>query len=63
MSYYAVIFTSRLAPGAVGYEEAASAMVERVSQMPGFLGFDSAWGRREFYQEFKIRIAKVEDER
>jgi heme-degrading monooxygenase HmoA len=96
MSYYAVIFTSRLAPGAAGYEEAATAMVDRVSRMPGFLGFDSArgadglgitvsywqslealrnWGRdpehreiqdrgrREWYQEFKIRIAKVEEER
>ncbi|MGZ3710806.1 MAG: antibiotic biosynthesis monooxygenase family protein [Bdellovibrionota bacterium] len=95
MAYYAVIFTSQLSPNAAGYEQASEVMLERVSQMPGFLGFDSArgsdgkgitvsywdsvdalkaWGRdpehreiqergrREWYQDFRIRIGLVDEE-
>jgi heme-degrading monooxygenase HmoA len=28
----------------VGYEQASEAMIQRVSQLPGFLGFDSVRG-------------------
>ena len=41
--YYAVIFTSVLKADD-GYDEMSRRMVENVSRMPGFLGFDSARG-------------------
>ena len=41
--YYAVIFTSLLR-NHDGYDEMSRRMVENVSRMPGFLGFDSARG-------------------
>ncbi|MFE8070907.1 antibiotic biosynthesis monooxygenase [Marinobacteraceae bacterium S3BR75-40.1] len=40
--YYAVIFTSTLAPDDHGYDAMAQAMVDLASQQPGFLGIDSA---------------------
>jgi len=40
--YYAVIFTSKRTDGDNGYEEMANQMVEMGSQMPGFLGIESA---------------------
>ena len=50
--YYAVIFTSLLRNhdgydqnSLDGYEETSRRMVENVSRMPGFLGFDSARGQ------------------
>ena len=42
--YYAVIFTSALAPDDAGYGETADRMVELASTMPGFLGIESVRG-------------------
>lgn len=42
MAAYAVIFTSTLKPDSAGYAEASRRMLDKVSQMPGFLGTDSA---------------------
>jgi len=39
--YYAVIFTSRRAPGGPGYGPMAERMLELAAQHPGFLGVDS----------------------
>jgi heme-degrading monooxygenase HmoA len=42
--YWAVIFTSRLAPSAgdTGYEDTARRMIQLSAEQPGFLGVDSA---------------------
>jgi heme-degrading monooxygenase HmoA len=40
--YYACIFTSRRKPGDNGYNDANVLMLERVRNMPGFLGVESA---------------------
>lgn len=40
--YYAVIFTSRRAPGDDGYAETAERMAELAAQQPGYLGVESA---------------------
>lgn len=42
--YYAVIFSSRLAPGDNGYAEMGKRMAELAAQQPGYLGADSARG-------------------
>lgn len=42
--YYAVIFTSRLAAAAHGYDQVAERMVALSAKYPGFLGIDSARG-------------------
>jgi len=41
-NYYAVIFTSKKANNALGYEEMSIEMVSLVKKQPGFLGMDSA---------------------
>ncbi|TLS40632.1 antibiotic biosynthesis monooxygenase [Streptomyces montanus] len=40
--YYAVVFTSVRTEGDNGYGETAERMEERVKEIPGFLGIDSA---------------------
>jgi heme-degrading monooxygenase HmoA len=40
--YYAVIFSSRLAPGASGYHKMARKMELLAKEQPGYLGFESA---------------------
>ena len=40
--YYAVIFTSILRKGDLGYTQMAERMLELAAQMPGFLGVESA---------------------
>ncbi|WP_190191714.1 antibiotic biosynthesis monooxygenase family protein [Streptomyces minutiscleroticus] len=40
--YYAVVFTSVRTPGDHGYDETSERMEERVREVPGFLGMDSA---------------------
>jgi heme-degrading monooxygenase HmoA len=42
--YHVVIFTSRRTDGDNGYGERADRMLELASQMPGFLGVESARG-------------------
>jgi heme-degrading monooxygenase HmoA len=39
---WAVIFTSKLRPGADGYADAANRMVELAGEQPGFIGIESA---------------------
>lgn len=46
--YYAVIFSSRRAPGDEGYQETASLMVDLASKQPGFLGVESSRGSDGF---------------
>jgi heme-degrading monooxygenase HmoA len=40
--YYAVIFTSTLTEGDLGYSDMAAEMEKQVEKQPGFLGFESA---------------------
>ena len=91
--YFAVIFTSKLKPGADDYGTTAKRMLELAQTMPGYLGIESArnaegfgitvsywrdeesirhWkahlehrdvqerGKREFYEHYEGRVARVE---
>ncbi len=67
--YYAVIFTSRLKPGADDYGVTAQRMLELAQTMPGYLGIESARNAEGFgiavsywKDEESIRHWKAQDE-